>query len=77
MKRFRDRLRILLVAFVVGIFFVSVYSRLMGYIDAMTADIPTVTVEEIPVDLPVIESESPLIVRPQDDRFYPDEVGSS
>jgi len=69
MLKYRSRIRIFLFTFLVGVFLTSAYARLNAYIDAMTAEIPTVNVDELRINLPVIRSDSPLIVRPQTDKF--------
>jgi hypothetical protein len=57
MNSFRFRLRVFLIAFALGLVVTSAHARLSKYFD------------EIPVDLPVVNSESPIIVQPQSDRF--------
>ena len=56
--------------FLVGVFLTSAYARLNAYIDAMTAEIPAATVDELRINLPVINSDSPLIVRSQTREFF-------
>jgi len=69
MLKNRSRIRIFLFTFLVGVFLTSAYARLNAYIDAMTAEIPTVNVDERRIKLPVINSDSPLIVHPETDKF--------
>ena len=69
MIKYRSRLRILLITFLAGVFLTNVYTGVNAYIDAMTTEIPTVKVDELRIKLPVVNSNSPLVVRPQSDRF--------
>jgi TonB family protein len=69
MLKYRSRIRIFLFTFLVGVFLTGAYARLNAYIDAMTAEIPNVNVDELRIKLPVINSDSPLIVRPETDKF--------
>ena len=55
--------------FVAGVSLTNVYTGVNAYIDAMTTEIPTVKVDELRIKLPVVNSNSPLVVRPQSDRF--------
>ena len=70
MIKYRSRLRILLITFVAGVFLTNAYARLNTYIDAMTTEIPTIKVDELHIQLPVITSDSPLIVRPKTNKTY-------
>jgi hypothetical protein len=69
MTKYRSRIRIFLITFAMGLFLANVYARVNAYIDAMTTDLPYVNVIEVPIKLPVIRSDSPLIVRPETDTF--------
>lgn len=51
MKIRYSQFRILLLTFTLGLAIVSIYTRLSGYL------------EEIPVNLPKVESDSPIIIR--------------
>lgn len=51
MKIRYSRFRILLLTFTLGIAIVSIYARLSGYLD------------EVPVNLPEVESNTPIIIR--------------
>jgi len=70
MLKNRSRIRIFLFTFLVGVFLTSAYARLNAYIDAMTAEIPAINVDELRIKLPVINSDSPLIVRPKTKRAF-------
>ena len=54
-----------------GVFLTNAFARLNTYIDAMTTEIPIMNVDELRIELPVIKTDSPLIVRPETDKFTP------
>jgi hypothetical protein len=60
-------LRVFLITFAIGLFLVSIYARLSEYAETVIID---VKVEDVPVDLPLIGSDSPLIIRPETEKFF-------
>jgi hypothetical protein len=69
MIKYRSRLRILLITFLAGVFLTNVCTGVNAYIDAMTTEIPTIKVDELRIKLPVVNSNSPLIISPETDEF--------
>ncbi len=57
MSKFRFGIRVMVFTIALGLFSVSVTYRVSYYF------------KEVPVDLPSIESDSPIIVKPQTEKF--------